>query len=147
MLLFLGTVILTTGAPSRPSLLQEEKEMPTVQHVNHAIDYIEFSVNDMAEAKRFYGAAFQWEFTDYGAEYAGIRNIDAEGEMGGLRPVEKVNTGGPLVILYSGDLEKSLASVKDAGGKISKEIFSFPGGRRFEFLDPAGNELAVWSDK
>jgi predicted enzyme related to lactoylglutathione lyase len=116
---------------------------PELQH--HAINYIEISVTNMAEAKRFYGTAFQWEFNDYGPDYAGIRK--GEGEAGGLRLEDEVITGGPLVILYSNNLEATLAAVSDAGGSITTEPFSFPGGRRFHFRDPAGNELAVWSDK
>ncbi len=116
-------------------------------NVHHAINYIELSAVDVAEAKRFFSAAFDWQFTDYGPEYAGIRNREGEGECGGICRSEKVVTGGPLVILYSQDLESSLASVQKAGGTITKEIFSFPGGRRFHFCDPSGNELAVWSDQ
>ena len=112
---------------------------------HHAIDYIELAVTDMDAAKRFYTDAFDWSFNDYGPEYAGIRAGD--GEAGGLRLDTDVTTGGPLVILYSEDLEATLARVRDAGGRIAKEIFSFPGGRRFQFLDPSGNELAVWSDR
>ena len=118
--------------------------MPESVHTHHAIDYIEISVTDLAESKRFYAAAFGWEFYDYGPDYAGIRRGD--GESGGLRPVDEVARGGPLVILYSTDLEASVASVKAAGGQIVVEPFSFPGGRRFHFLDPSGNELAVWAE-
>lgn len=114
---------------------------------HHEINYIEFSVLDMEQTKRFFSEAFGWAFNDYGPEYAGIRKVDSELEAGGLRLVDKVTTGGPLVILYSRNLEESLAAVQAAGGKISLEILSFPGGRRFQFLDPSGNELAVWSDK
>jgi predicted enzyme related to lactoylglutathione lyase len=114
-------------------------------HVHHAIDYIEFSVTDMAEAKRFYASAFQWKFNDYGPDYAGIQKDG--GEAGGMRRIEVNSAGGPLVILYSQDLEKTLAMVRDAGGTITTEPFSFPGGRRFHFRDPSGNELAVWSEK
>lgn len=115
-------------------------------HSQHEIDYIEFSITDMAESQRFYAAAFGWEFTDYGPEYAGIRKRQG-GEAGGLRLEPNVTTGGPLVILYSHDLEATLASVRAAGGGITEEIFEFPGGRRFHFTDPSGNELAVWSDR
>ena len=115
-------------------------------HIHHEINYIEIAVADMAEAKRFYGAAFDWEFNDYGPGYAGIRKRRG-GEAGGLRLQPEVATGGPLVILYSNDLETTLASVRDAGGTITEEPFRFPGGRRFQFRDPSGNELAVWSDK
>jgi predicted enzyme related to lactoylglutathione lyase len=113
---------------------------------HHAIDYIELSVTDLAAAKAFYAAAFGWGFNDYGPEYAGIRK-DGGGEMGGMRPVETVMPGGPMVILYSHDLEASRDAVVTAGGAISQDVFSFPGGRRFQFTDPDGNELAVWSDR
>lgn len=117
------------------------------EHVQHEINYIELSVLDLNEAKRFYNEAFGWDFNDYGPDYAGIqRRGRADLESGGICRVDKVNSGGPLVILYSTDLEASLAAVTAAGGRISKEIISFPGGRRFQFLDPHGNELAVWSD-
>ena len=112
-------------------------------HSHHAIDYIEISVTDMVEAKRFYKAAFDWQFSDYGPDYAGIQKQG--GEAGGLCLVPEVSTGGPLVILYSENLDTSLAAVRDAGGRISTEPFEFPGGRRFHFQDPSGNELAVWS--
>lgn len=113
-------------------------------HTHHAIDYIEFTVGDMAEAKRFYADAFGWTFADYGPDYAGIQGED--GEVGGLSRADEPRQGGPLVILYSDDLEASLAAVRAAGGSIVKEPFAFPGGRRFHFADPSGNELAVWSE-
>ena len=112
-------------------------------HKHHAIDYVELTVSDLAEAKRFYTAAFDWGFTDYGPEYAGIQGGDRE--LGGLHQSAELRHGGPLVILYSEDLDASLAAVRAAGGKVLKEPFSFPGGRRFHFADPSGNELAVWA--
>ncbi len=114
-------------------------------HIHHGIDYIEISVTDMAESKRFYEAAFGWKFNDYGPGYAGIKK--QSGEAGGLCLEPKVSVGGPLVILYSNDLDTTLAKVREAGGRIAKEPFDFPGGRRFHFEDPSGNELAVWSEK
>lgn len=113
------------------------------KHLHHGIDYIEFGVTDMAGAQRFYAAAFGWEFTDYGPEYAGIKKPG--GEMGGLRLDAEVATGGPLVVLFSEDLDASFAAVREAGGKVVKEPFEFPGGKRFEFLDPSGNHLSVWA--
>jgi len=110
---------------------------------HHIIDYIEFSVTDLSEAKSFYAMALGWEFTDYGPEYAGIKG--AEREMGGLTQ-GKASSGGPLVVLYSDDLEASEKQIVEAGGVIEKEIFSFPGGRRFHFKDPSGNELAMWTE-
>lgn len=111
-------------------------------HTHHAIDYIELTVRDVAAAKQFYTAAFGWAFNDYGPAYAGIRG--AEREQGGLSQGEP-RPGGPLVVLYSDDLEASLSAVRAAGGTIVKEPFAFPGGRRFQFTDPSGNELAVWA--
>lgn len=115
--------------------------MPT----HHSLDYVEFTVRDLAEAKRFYADAFGWAFTDYGPTYAGIQG--AEREVGGMEQTEtpRASGGGALAILYSDDLEASLEAVEASGGTVSKAIFSFPGGRRFHFLDPSGNELAVWT--
>lgn len=120
----------------------------TGQQTHHAIDYVEIDVADLARAKTFYTAAFGWEFTDYGPDYAGIRSPDGSGEVGGLNgmPAEgAAGPGGVLVQLYSDDLEASLAAVEAAGGTISVPIFSFPGGRRFAFDDPEGNRLGVWT--
>ncbi|MGQ0383688.1 MAG: VOC family protein [Gammaproteobacteria bacterium] len=114
-------------------------------HTHHEIDYIEFGVRDTTIAKQFYGAAFGWKFTDYGPDYVGIHG--GRGEQGGFRRADSVPAGGPLVVLFSTDLEATQAAVKAAGGKIVQEIFSFPGGRRFHFEDPSGNELAVWSER
>ena len=137
-LMILGTVSGSTAQASEPK--------SQLSRQNHSIDYIEFSVTSLEEAKKFYGSAFGWTFNDYGPAYSGIQKPGG-GEMGGMIPVKRVVTGGPLVILYSDNLEASLESVKKAGGKITKQIFGFPGGRRFQFKDPSGNELAVaaWS--
>ena len=111
-------------------------------HTHHAIDYIEMAVTDMDAARAFYTAAFGWSLTDYGPEYSGIQGDGAE--QGGLRLDSAVQT---LAILYSEDLEATLDAVTKAGGTIVQPIEPFPGGRRFHFSDPAGNELAVWSDR
>ena len=116
---------------------------PTSRH--HAIDYIEFSVTDIAQAKRFYAAAFDWTFNDYGPTYAGIQGDGRE--VGGVTQVDHVERGGPLVVLYSSDLDATLARVIGAGAEVVKEPFDFPGGRRFHFRDPSGNELAVWAER
>ena len=114
-------------------------------HHHHTLDYVELTVHDLEAAKRFYGEAFGWRFNDYGPEYAGIQRHDGQGEVGGMVPGEVV-PGGPLLILYSDDLESSVRAVTAAGGTITVEPFPFPGGRRFHFRDPAGNELAVWAE-
>lgn len=112
-------------------------------HLHHGIDYIELTVTDLAAAKRFYGAAFGWTFTDYGPAYVGF-SYRPGGEGGGFRLDAQVVTGGPLVVLFSSNLEASRDAVRTAGGTLTKDVFAFPGGRRFEFTDPAGNALAVW---
>jgi uncharacterized protein len=112
-------------------------------HVHHAIDYIELAVTDVEAAKAFYSTAFGWAFNDYGPDYAGIAGDGRE--VGGLRRDAEVSSGGPLVILFSEDLERTREAVTAAGGTIVEPIYGFPGGRRFPFADPAGNELAVWS--
>ena len=106
---------------------------------HHAIDYIEFKVKDLEEAKAFYATAFGWQFNDHGPEYAGIRHGD--GEQGGLAKAEHITPGGPLVVLFSEDLDATFEAVQAAGGEITRETFDFPGGRRFQFLDPSGNAL------
>jgi len=97
--------------------------------------------------KAFYAAAFGGQFTDYGPEDSGIQGVGRE--QGGLRhdPSYVAVRGGPLIILYSNDLDATVKAVVAAGGVISTAPFEFPGGRRFHFTDPSGNELAVWSEK
>ena len=106
------------------------------------IDYVEFPGGDLAPLKRFYGQAFGWTFTDYGPTYAAI----SEGLDGGFQADAAEAPATPLVILYAHDLEAMEAKVRAAGGAIVRPIFAFPGGRRFHFTDPGGNELAVWSE-
>jgi uncharacterized protein len=109
---------------------------------HHKFDFIEIPATDMAAAKAFYGRAFGWTFQDWGDDYADIQEA---GLQGGLRRVDVAPVrGGVLVIVYSEDLEASEKAVIGAGGQIT-ERHEFPGGRRFQFVDPAGNELAVWT--
>ncbi|MEV0587246.1 VOC family protein [Nonomuraea sp. NPDC050310] len=117
-----------------------------MSHRHHTIDYIELGSLDLERDKRFYGEAFGWEFNDYGPGYAGIRSADGTGEVGGLRADETVKQGGPLVLLFSTDLDRSVEAVTKAGGTVVNGPYPFPGGRRFHFTDPSGNELGVWSE-
>jgi uncharacterized protein len=89
--------------------------------------------------------AASWRFTDYAPAYAGIQAPGGDGEVGGLSLGQNVEPGGPLVLLYSNDLDATVAAVKDAGGTIAEEPYAFPGGRRLTFFDPSGNRLGVWS--
>ena len=114
--------------------------MQSRQH--HGVDYVEFTAPDLAAVETFYSAAFGWRFTAWSNGYVAFSGPGLGGgfEQGPARP------GGALVTLYSRDLEATLDSVQRAGGHICKGVFAFPGGRRFQFTDPAGYELAVWSD-
>ena len=106
------------------------------------IDYIELPVTDLPRARQFYQRVFGWSFTDHGADYTSF----ADGRItGGLVKVDRPAGSGALVVLYAANLPAIRDSVVAAGGKIVRDIFEFPGGRRFHFTDPAGNELAVWS--
>ncbi|SAI73716.1 Predicted enzyme related to lactoylglutathione lyase [Bordetella ansorpii] len=106
------------------------------------IDNIEFNVSDMARSKTFYGNVFGWTFTDHGPTYTEF----TDGRLtGGFTTGEPVKPGGPLVILYADDLASTQNSLEAMGATISRPVFSFPGGRRFHFIDPDGYELAVWS--
>ena len=111
---------------------------------NNHIDYVEFKANDLEEIKRFYGEAFGWNFIDYGPTYV---SFTKSGLFGGFEKSDEPVVNGALVVLYHQDLESVKSKIIEAGGKIAKDIFSFPGGHRFHFTDPAGNELAVWSDQ
>jgi predicted enzyme related to lactoylglutathione lyase len=110
---------------------------------NNQIDYIEFPATDIPTTKEFYSSVFGWKFEDYGPDYTSF----ADGRLaGGFTTEAPLPVKGILVVLYAGDLEGTQSKVKAAGATITKEIFSFPGGRRFHFMDPNGNELAVWSE-
>jgi len=108
---------------------------------NQQVQYLEFLSRDIEKAKTFYSKAFGWYFTDYGSDYTSFEGDFVDGGFTRGKPVK----GSILVVLYSDNLQQSLQNVLVAGGTITKEIFDFPGGRRFQFLDPDGYELAVWS--
>lgn len=108
------------------------------------LDYLEMPATGgtLDSVKAFYSAVFSWSFTDYGPTYSAFN----EGLDGGFQTDGAEASTKPLPVLYSNDIEESLNAVETAGGTIVRPIFSFPGGRRFHFIDPAGNELAVWGE-
>jgi predicted enzyme related to lactoylglutathione lyase len=110
------------------------------------IDYVEFPASDMSAAKHFFTKAFGWTFTDYGPDYMAFSDAGLEGGFYQSERVVSTENGSALIVLYSRALEETLAKIEQSGGRIVKPIFSFPGGRRFHFADPNGNEYAVWSD-
>ncbi len=117
-----------------------------MRNLHHAISYIELNVDDLAAACEFYSSAFGWEFNAYGPEYAGIRSSDGEGEVGGLNATVAPVAGGPLVLLFSEDLDATASAVERAGGEVVAAPYDFPGGRRLHFRDPSGNVLGVWAE-
>jgi predicted enzyme related to lactoylglutathione lyase len=106
-----------------------------------SLDYIELPASDIPAAKSFYGTVFGWSFTDYGPGYAAFQSQD--GRDGGFNAERRIAEGGPLVVLYANDLDAMEAKVSAAGAEILSR-HEFPGGRRFHFRDPNGNEMAVW---
>jgi predicted enzyme related to lactoylglutathione lyase len=110
------------------------------------INYVEFPARDLAGTKRFFQSVFGWSFTDYGPEYTAFENQGLDGGFFQSDLASSTEKGAALIVLYSNQLEATLAKVEQAGGSILRPIYSFPGGRRFHFAEPSGNEFAVWSE-
>jgi predicted enzyme related to lactoylglutathione lyase len=115
--------------------------MSTQQKRDQRIDYVELPAKQFAATKKFYAGVFGWTYQDWGEGYADTKD---SGVGSGLN--REAPGAAPLVVLYAVDLEGTRARIVAGGGTIVREIFEFPGGRRFHFRDPAGNELAVWSE-
>ncbi|EGR0395081.1 VOC family protein [Vibrio vulnificus] len=107
------------------------------------LNYVEFAAKDLESTKAFFSKVFGWEFVDYGPEYAAFSN---EGLDGGFERSSRTESGGALLVFYSSDIEATLDKVVKNGGEIIRPIFEFPGGCRFHFVEPSGNEFAVWSE-
>jgi predicted enzyme related to lactoylglutathione lyase len=108
------------------------------------MDYVEFGVSDIVRTKAFYAAVFGWQFTDYGPDYASF--VD-NGLGGGFRSDLPPRPGGPLLVFHVDDLESVFERASKTGAPVTKSIFSFPGGRRFEFKDPDGYDIAAWKQE
>jgi hypothetical protein len=113
---------------------------------HHKINYIEFPARDLAATKAFFSKVFGWDFQDYGPDYIAFGGQGTDGGFYQSDLKAQREQGSVLVVLYSENLEQTLTQVKEAGGQIIVDIFDFPGGRRFHFTEPSGNELAVWSE-
>lgn len=111
------------------------------------INYVEFPASDMESTKKFFDDVFGWEFEDYGEEYTSFSGEGLDGGFYKSQLRSSTEDGSALVVFYSENLEATLKKIKQAGGVVVKPIFSFPGGRRFHFKEPSGNEMAVWSDR
>lgn len=116
-------------------------------HQHEKLNYVEFPSTNLEKTKEFFAAAFGWEFVDYGVEYCAF---SGQGLDGGFYKADKCNqtdSGGALLVFYSSDIESTLSKVLRSGGVVIRTIFDFPGGCRFHFLEPSGNEFAVWSEQ
>ena len=111
------------------------------------INYVEFPAKDIEAAKEFFTAVFAWSFVDYGPGYSAFTNEGIDGGFFKSDLCSSSEHGAALIVFYSNDLDTTKSKIENAGGSIINPIFSFPGGRRFHFSDPNGNEYAVWTDK
>lgn len=116
-------------------------------NLHEKLNYLEFPAKDFDATKLFFNTVFDWSFQDYGPDYMAFSNAGIDGGFYKSDLASSTKNGCALVVFFSKDIENTQSKVKIAGGSIVKEIFSFPGGRRFHFSDPSGNEFAVWSDK
>ena len=116
-------------------------------NVHEKLNYVEFAAADLLASKAFFTQAFNWSFTDYGPDYTAFAGQGLDGGFYKADLCSSTDRGAALLVFYSQNLEATLAKVSGAGGNIVKPIFSFPGGRRFHFTEPSGNEFAVWSDR
>lgn len=105
------------------------------------LNYVELGGGDLAATKRFYTDALGLAWTDYGSTYAAANE---GGVAFGLQGDASEAEPAPLALFQVDDVEAALGRVEAAGGTITVPLFSFPGGRRFHFRDPAGNVLGVW---
>lgn len=111
------------------------------------INYVEFPSNNIEANKKFFEEVFDWSFTDYGPDYTAFSNAGLNGGFYKSELSASTDNGSALIVFYSKELKITQSKIVSAGGSIIKPAFSFPGGRRFHFCDPSGNEYAVWSDK
>jgi len=116
-------------------------------HEHEKINYVEYPARDLKATRAFFEAAFGWSFVDYGPEYIAFSDQGLDGGFFKADLAASTDKGSALLVFYSKRLEETLAKVEGAGGRIVKPIFKFPGGRRFHFAEPSGNEFAVWSEQ
>jgi len=113
--------------------------------VHEKITYVELPASDLEKVKTFFSQTFAWKFTDYGSDYTAFTYSGIDGGFYKAPLSSSTKNGGALVVLFSENIQHTLDKVEQQGGKVIKHIFTFPGGRRFHFQDPCGNEWAVWS--
>jgi predicted enzyme related to lactoylglutathione lyase len=115
-------------------------------NISDKINYVEFPARDIEATKEFFTVVFGWTFEDFGPEYTAFSNQGIDGGFFKSELASATGSGGALVVLYSDSIESLQNRIEKAGGTVVRPIFPFPGGRRFHFTEPSGNELAVWTD-
>jgi uncharacterized protein len=133
-------------AASRASWSLRTGKSVIAMPAHEKIDYVEFPASNLERTKAFFEAAFGWSFVDYGPEYAAFSGQGLDGGFYKSELKATTDRGSALIVLFSQSLEETQAKVTSAGGQIVKPIFPFPGGRRFHFTEPSGNEFAVWGE-
>ena len=111
------------------------------------LDYVEYPAVDLEATQAFFSEVFGWDFEQFGPDYCAFAKQGLDGGFYRSQLYSSTRNGSALLVFYSADLEATLTKIERAGGRIEKPIFPFPGGRRFHFCEPSGNEFAVWSDK
>ena len=140
--LMLSLFVASTSAQN----LSDIKDGNVKMTKNNKINYIEIPAKNIEATKVFFSDVFEWSFVDYGPDYSSFGSQGVDGGFFKSDLVVSTKKGSPLIVLYSDSLETTQEKIEEAGGKIIKPLFSFPGGRRFHFSDPNGNEFAVWSE-
>lgn len=124
----------------------EDKESSIVTHQHEKLNYVEFAAKDLEATKAFFEQAFGWVFQDFGEAYTAFSNQGLDGGFYKADLTSKQERGGALLVLFSENLESTQKKVEAAGGVINQKVFDFPGGKRFHFIEPSGNEFAVWAE-
>lgn len=128
-----------------PTLIQASKVKAMNNH--EKLNYVEFPACDLNASKQFFNAVFDWEFIDYGPGYTAFSGQGLDGGFFQSDQASHTDSGAALLVFYSNNIGQTLAKVHEHGGQINRQIFEFPGGCRFHFVEPSGNEFAVWSER
>lgn len=118
----------------------------SVENKHEKINYVEFPAKNITATKAFFEKALGWSFQDFGPEYTAFSNEGVNGGFFKANSASKQATGGALIVFFSENIESTKAKVERAGGIITQDVFEFPGGKRFHFEEPSGNEFAVWAE-
>ena len=133
---------------SKPVQLKWKRKLEKIDLMNdhEKLNYVEFPCADLGATRLFFETVFGWKFEEFGPEYMAFSNQGLDGGFFKSDLCARTETGSALLIFYSADLESTLEKIQAAGGSIVRETFAFPGGKRFHFSGPSGNEFGVWSD-